>query len=48
MAIDVPPPSSGKNEIVVRGPADGAIACAAELRTFIAVKAGFSILLFLR
>ena len=38
MAIDIPPPSSGKSEIVVRGPADGAIACAAELRTFIAVK----------
>ena len=38
VAIDIPPPSSGKTEVVVRGPADGAIACANELRVFVAHK----------
>ena len=39
VAIDIPPPASGKNEIVVRGPEAGAVACAVELRAFVAAKA---------
>lgn len=38
VAIDVPPPSAEKTEIVVRGPQKGAVAAAAELRELVKRK----------
>ena len=38
VAIDVPPPSANKNDVVVRGKKEAAIACAAELKSFVAHK----------
>ena len=38
VAIDVPPPSANKNDVVVRGKKEAAVACAAELKSFVAHK----------
>ena len=38
VAIDVPSPSANKNEVVVRGKKEAAVACAAELKSFVAHK----------
>ncbi|CAG5097692.1 Oidioi.mRNA.OKI2018_I69.XSR.g15189.t1.cds [Oikopleura dioica] len=38
LAIDVPPPSAGKTEIVVRGPQKGAVAAVAELKAMVQLK----------
>lgn len=38
LAVDVPPPSANKTEVVVRGPQKGAIGAAAEIKAMIAVK----------